>query len=52
MNSFITTVDTWYNQMIHVPPQQIMRLIRLGAKVVGLLNFVGRKDSPKANKDT
>ena len=47
MNSFITTVDTWYNQMIHVPPQQIMRLIRLGAKVVGLLNFVGRKDSTK-----
>jgi DNA-binding transcriptional regulator GbsR (MarR family) len=44
MNAFITTVDTWYNQMIHVPPQQIMRLIRLGAKVVGLLNFVGRKD--------
>lgn len=47
MNSFITTVDTWYNQMIHVPPQQIMRLIRLGAKVVSLLNFVGRKDTPK-----
>lgn len=47
MNSFITTVDTWYNQMIHVPPQQIMRLIRLGAKVVGLLNFVGRKDNSK-----
>jgi DNA-binding transcriptional regulator GbsR (MarR family) len=44
MDAFITTVDTWYNQMIHVPPQQIMRLIRLGAKVVGLLNFVGRKD--------
>jgi DNA-binding transcriptional regulator GbsR (MarR family) len=47
MDSFITTVDTWYNQMIHVPPQQIMRLIRLGAKVVGLLSFVGRKDSSK-----
>ena len=47
MNSFITTVDTWYNQMIHVPPQQIMRLIRLGAKVVSLLNFVGRKDSSR-----
>jgi DNA-binding transcriptional regulator GbsR (MarR family) len=44
MDAFITTVDTWYNQMIHVPPQQIMRLIRLGAKVVGLLSFVGRKD--------
>ena len=51
MNEFITTVDTWYGQMIQVPPQQIMRLIRLGAKVVGLLKFVGgkgiaTKDSP------
>lgn len=45
MHDFITTVDTWYNQMIRVPPQQIMRLIRLGAKVVGLLKFVGGKNS-------
>ena len=43
MNDFITTVDTWYGQMIKVPPQQIMRLIRLGAKVVGLLKYVGGK---------
>ena len=47
MNDFITTVDTWYGQMIQVPPQQIMRLIRLGAKVVNLLKFVGRKDKSK-----
>jgi DNA-binding transcriptional regulator GbsR (MarR family) len=47
MNTFITTVDTWYNQMINVPPQQIMRLIRLGAKVVGLLKFVSGKDSSR-----
>jgi len=26
-----------------VPPDSLMRLIRMGAKVVGLLNFVGRK---------
>jgi DNA-binding transcriptional regulator GbsR (MarR family) len=44
MHDFINTVDGWYNQMIHVPPQQIMRLIRLGSKVVGLLGLVGRKD--------
>lgn len=43
MNEFITTVDTWYGQMIQVPPHQIMRLIRLGAKVVGLLKYVGGK---------
>ena len=45
MHDFINTVEGWYNQMLHVPPQQIMRLIRLGSKVVGLLKFVGRKDA-------
>lgn len=45
MHVFINTVEGWYNQMINVPPQQIMRLIRLGAKVVSLLKFVGRKDA-------
>ena len=44
MHDFINTVESWYNQMLLVPPQQIMRLIRLGSKVVGLLKFVGRKD--------
>jgi len=47
MHDFIDTVESWYNQMLHVPPQQIMRLIRLGSKVVGLLQFVGRKDKPR-----
>ena len=46
MHDFINTVEGWYNQMLHVPPGQIMRLIRLGSKVVNLLKFVGRKDSP------
>lgn len=45
MHDFITTVEGWYSQMIHVPPQQIMGLIKLGSKVVSLLNFVGRKDN-------
>ncbi|MEM7780368.1 MAG: MarR family transcriptional regulator [Pseudomonadota bacterium] len=44
MHDFINSVEGWYNQMIHVPPQQIMRLIGLGSKVVGLLKFVSRKD--------
>jgi DNA-binding transcriptional regulator GbsR (MarR family) len=50
-HDFVNTIDTWYSQMITVPPAQIMALIRLGAKVVGLLRFVGvgGKDSkPKA----
>ncbi len=44
MHGFIHTVEGWYRQMIAVPPAQIMRLIKLGAKVVGLLKFVGGKD--------
>jgi DNA-binding transcriptional regulator GbsR (MarR family) len=43
MHEFVTTVDSWYEQMLHVPPETLMSLIRMGAKVVGLLNFVGRK---------
>ena len=43
MHGFIHTVESWYRQMLDVPPQQIMRLIKLGAKVVGLLKFVGGK---------
>lgn len=45
MHDFVNTVDGWYTQMLQVPPAQIMRLIRLGSKVVGLLKFVGRKDA-------
>lgn len=41
MHGFIHTVEGWYRQMLEVPPAQIMRLIKLGAKVVGLLKYVG-----------
>jgi len=43
MHEFVTTVDSWYEQMLHVPPETLMRLIRMGAKVVSLLNLVGGK---------
>lgn len=42
MHDFVNTVERWYRQMLDVPPAQIMTLIRMGAKVVGLLKFVGR----------
>jgi DNA-binding transcriptional regulator GbsR (MarR family) len=42
MHEFVTTVDDWYQQMLHVPPETLMRLIRMGAKVVGLLGLAGR----------
>ena len=47
MHEFVNTVEGWYNQMLHVPPLQIMTLIRLGSKVVGLLKFVGGKGGSK-----
>ncbi|MDQ0466147.1 DNA-binding transcriptional regulator GbsR (MarR family) [Caulobacter ginsengisoli] len=43
MHEFVTTVDSWYQQMLQVPPEVLMRLIRMGAKVVGLLNLVSGK---------
>jgi DNA-binding transcriptional regulator GbsR (MarR family) len=43
MHEFVTTVDSWYQQMLHVPPETLMRLIRMGSKVVGLLNLVAHK---------
>lgn len=45
MHGFVGTMERWYEQMLKVPPNQIMALIRLGAKVAGLLKFV-RKDAP------
>jgi hypothetical protein len=42
MHDFVNTVESWYSQMLNVPPSQIMALIRMGSKVVGLLKFVGR----------
>jgi DNA-binding transcriptional regulator GbsR (MarR family) len=48
MHDFVNTVERWYQQMLNVPPAQIMRLIRMGSKVVGLLKFVsGRGGAAK-----
>lgn len=44
MHEFVSTVDAWYQQMLQVPPETLMRLIRLGSKVVSLLSLA----SPKA----
>jgi DNA-binding transcriptional regulator GbsR (MarR family) len=43
MHEFVTTVDTWYQQMLNVPPETLMRLIRMGSKVVGLLSLASPK---------
>ena len=39
MQSFLTTLDGWFGQMLTVPPSTLMRLIKLGTKVVPLLNL-------------
>jgi DNA-binding transcriptional regulator GbsR (MarR family) len=49
MHDFVTTVEGWYQQMLNVPPVQIMRLIRLGARIVGLLKYVGRQGGKAEN---
>lgn len=47
MHDFVNTVDGWYQQMLNVPPAQIMTLIRMGSKVVGLLKFVTRSGAKR-----
>lgn len=47
MHDFVNTVESWYQQMLDVPPAQIMRLIRMGSKVVGLLKLVNRRGGKK-----
>jgi DNA-binding transcriptional regulator GbsR (MarR family) len=39
MQAFLTTLDNWFGQMLTVPPSTLMRLIKLGSRVVKLLNL-------------
>src|SRR6185369_7044952 len=39
MQSFMTVMDTWFAQMLTVPPSTLMKLIKLGSKVVPLLTL-------------
>jgi hypothetical protein len=43
MRSFLGTMDTWFGQMLTVPPATLMRLIKLGSRVVNLLSLVRGK---------
>lgn len=42
MDAFVGTVERWYDDMLKIPPNQLMALIRMGTKVVGLLKPAGR----------
>ena len=47
MHDFVNVVESWYQQMLDVPPAQLMTLIRMGSKVVDLLRFVGGRGGGK-----
>ena len=43
MDVFVGTVERWYEDMLKVPPNQLMALIRMGGRIVSLLKPRGRK---------
>jgi DNA-binding transcriptional regulator GbsR (MarR family) len=43
MESFVATVDRWYEQMLSVPAPKIMALMRMGSKVASLVGRWGAK---------
>jgi DNA-binding transcriptional regulator GbsR (MarR family) len=47
MQAFLTTLDNWFGQMLTVPPTTLMRLIKLGSRVVNLLNLGRGKSENK-----
>ncbi len=46
MQGFLTTLDTWFGQMLTVPPSTLMVLIKLGSRVVNLVGL-GRAKTVK-----
>jgi DNA-binding transcriptional regulator GbsR (MarR family) len=43
MHDFVSTMDIWYGQMLNVPPSALMKLVKMGARVVNLLGSLGGK---------
>lgn len=43
MQTFLTTVDTWYGQMLNVPKNKLNMLMKMGNKVISLLSLTGKK---------
>ena len=39
MKGFVTTLDTWFTQMMAVPPSTLMALIKLGSRIVKLASL-------------
>lgn len=49
MQSFLGTLDTWFSQMVTVPPATLMALMKLGTRVVNLVSL-GRGSQVKKDK--
>lgn len=45
MLEFIETVSRWYEQMLGVPKNKLVALIKMGSKVVSILSLGGKKGS-------
>ncbi len=43
MQSFLETMDGWYNQMLSVPKSKLNMLMKMGNKVTSLLSLTGKK---------
>ena len=43
MQDFLATADTWFHDMLSVPRPKLVMLMRMGTKVVSLLNITGGK---------
>ena len=43
MQTFLGTVDRWYGQMLGVPKSKLNMLLRMGDKVISLLNLTNKK---------
>lgn len=49
MQGFLGTLDTWFSQMVTVPPATLMALMKLGTRVVSLVSL-GRGSSAKKGR--
>lgn len=50
MREFVHTMDHWYSQMLKVPSATLLRIVRMGNKIVGVLGFAGKKAGKKKDK--
>jgi DNA-binding transcriptional regulator GbsR (MarR family) len=44
MHALVSTLDSWFTQMMTIPPSTLMTLIKMGSKVVGVLGLGAKKE--------